>query len=61
MKELADARGVRSRILECFERAEEPTATPEERAQLLHFVIVGGGPTSVELAAEIYDFVKVSD
>lgn len=34
-------------------------ATPKtERERLLHFVVVGGGPTGVESAAEFADFVK---
>ena len=30
----------------------------EERRRLLHFVVVGGGPTGVEFSAEFYDFLK---
>eukprot|EP00698_Gefionella_okellyi_P010443 TRINITY_DN2711_c0_g2_i2.p1 TRINITY_DN2711_c0_g2~~TRINITY_DN2711_c0_g2_i2.p1 ORF type:complete len:398 (+),score=65.80 TRINITY_DN2711_c0_g2_i2:262-1455(+) len=58
LKELPHARAVRNRILECFEYASEPFCTEEERRKLLHFVVVGGGPTSVETAAEIYDFTR---
>lgn len=57
LKELADARGIRQRIIECLELADQPHRSDEERKQLLHFVIVGGGPTGVELAAEMHDFV----
>lgn len=35
-----------------------PTTTPEERDQLLSFVVCGGGPTGVETAAEIYDMLN---
>jgi NADH dehydrogenase len=49
LKTLDDARHVRSRFLMALELAEK-TADPEERAALLTFVIVGGGPTGVELA-----------
>ena len=42
---------------ECFERASLPQTTPEERKRLLSFVIVGGGPTGVEVAAEIHDLI----
>ena len=52
MKEVEDATLIRSRLLTSFEAAElEPD--PEERAAHLSFVIVGGGPTGVELAGAI--------
>lgn len=57
LKELSDARGIRQRICECFERAYKPNRTEEEIRGLLHFVVVGGGPTGVEFAAELHDFV----
>ncbi|HTT51838.1 MAG TPA: NAD(P)/FAD-dependent oxidoreductase [Streptosporangiaceae bacterium] len=49
MKTLEDARHLRSHILGAFEMAELAT-DPEERAAYLTFVVVGGGPTGVELA-----------
>ena len=52
MKEIEEATFIRSRLLRSFERAEiEPDA--QERRALLTFVIVGGGPTGVELAGSI--------
>jgi len=54
LKSVADARNIRQRIIECFERASSPTTTKAERSRLLHFVIVGGGPTSVEFSAELH-------
>jgi NADH dehydrogenase FAD-containing subunit len=57
MKNLWDARKVRARLLECFERAANPVLAEAERHRLLTFVIVGGGPTSVEFAGELSDFV----
>jgi NADH dehydrogenase len=52
LKSLADALEIRRRILLGFELAErEPD--PAKRAVLLTFVIVGGGPTGVELAGTI--------
>lgn len=58
LKDLSDARKIRQRLVECFERASNPTISKKERNRLLHFVIVGGGPTSVEFTAEIHDFLK---
>jgi NADH dehydrogenase len=52
LKTLEDATTIRRRILLSFERAERET-DPERRAALLTFVIVGGGPTGVELAGTI--------
>lgn len=57
LKELADARAIRQRIIECFERAAEPGLADDERRRLLHFVVVGGGPTGVEIAGELHDFL----
>lgn len=57
LKDLADARRIRQRIIECLEQAASPTATEKERKRLLHFVVVGGGPTGVEFAAEMHDFL----
>src|SRR5262245_987202 len=52
MKEVEDATRIRSRLLLSFERAEFEKDM-SERAALLSFVIVGGGPTGVELAGAI--------
>jgi NADH dehydrogenase len=63
LKSLEDALEIRRRILLAFERAERETDAERRRA-LLTFVIVGGGPTGVELAgaiAEISRHVLVSD
>lgn len=52
LKTLDDALSIRRRLLLAFERAEaEPE--PAERAAWLHFAIVGGGPTGVELAGTL--------
>ena len=52
MKEVEDATRIRSRLLLSFERAEFETNMSERSAEL-SFVIVGGGPTGVELAGAI--------
>jgi len=54
LKTLEDATTLRRRILVAFERAERET-DPEQRAALLTFVIIGAGPTGVELAGTIAD------
>jgi NADH:ubiquinone reductase (H+-translocating) len=57
MRELGDAVSVRNHIIDCFELAAQE-ASPERRRALLRFVVVGGGPTGVELMAEIRDLVE---
>ncbi len=52
LKKIADATLIRERILSALEKAEI-TADPAERARLLTFVVVGGGPTGVEMAGAI--------
>jgi NADH dehydrogenase len=57
LKSLDDATYLRQRILLAFERAEaEPDA--EERRRLMTFVVVGGGPTGVEMAGAIAELAK---
>ena len=57
LRELNDARELRQRIIQCFERANLPGINVEERKRLLHFVICGGGPTGVEFTAELNDLM----
>jgi NADH dehydrogenase len=57
LKELDDATGIRRRILLAFEHAEMLPASPA-RDRLLTFVIVGGGPTGVELAGAIAELAR---
>ena len=53
LKEVLDARRIRSAISDAFESAMIPSQSIEEKKRLLHFVVVGGGPTGVEFAAEV--------
>jgi NADH dehydrogenase len=57
LKTLEDATTLRRRILVAFERAERES-DPARRAALLTFVIVGAGPTGVELAGTISELAK---
>jgi NADH dehydrogenase len=57
LKTIDDATYLRRRILLAFEKAEtEPVAA--ERRRLLNFVVVGGGPTGVEMAGAIAELAK---
>ena len=57
LKTLEDAIAIRRRILLAFERAEREEDAPRQR-QLLTFVIVGGGPTGVELAGTLAEIAR---
>ena len=52
LKTIPQATEIRRRLLSAFEAAER-TEDPEKRRQLLTFVVIGGGPTGVELAGAI--------
>lgn len=70
LRDIGDARRIRLRVLSIFEQCSYPTSpggkdgktagkplTEEEKKSLLHFVIVGGGPTGIEFAAELHDLI----
>lgn len=57
LKEVEDAQRIRRSIINSFERASLPNISEEEKKRILHFVVVGGGPTGVEFAAELHDFL----
>jgi NADH dehydrogenase len=57
LKTLEDATTVRRRILTAFERAERES-DPAVRAALLTFVVIGAGPTGVELAGTIAELAR---
>ncbi len=57
LKTLDDATAIRRRLLLAFERAEM-ASNPAEAARLLTVVIVGGGPTGVELAGAVAELAR---
>jgi NADH dehydrogenase len=57
LKSIDDATYIRRRILLAFELAETEL-DPDERRRLLNFVVVGGGPTGVEMAGSIAELAK---
>lgn len=48
---------IRQEIIDCLELASMPDQSVEEMKRLTNFVVVGGGPTGIELAAELHDFL----
>lgn len=59
LKTLEDALEIRRRVLLAFERAERET-DPGRRAAQLTFVIIGGGPTGVEMAGALAEIARLS-
>lgn len=57
LKTLSQATEIRNRVLQSFEDAETCT-DPERQRQLLTFVVVGGGPTGVELAGALGEMTR---
>jgi NADH:ubiquinone reductase (H+-translocating) len=57
LKTLADAFAIRARIIGAFEQAER-TTDDAERAACLNFVIIGAGPTGVELAGALAEIAR---
>lgn len=58
LKTVSDAQQIRRRIMDNLERACFPSVSEVERKRLLSFVICGGGPTGVEMAAELFDMIN---
>ena len=59
LKTIEDALEIRKRVLLAFERAERET-DPARRAALLTFVVIGGGPTGVEMAGALAEISRQS-
>jgi NADH:ubiquinone reductase (H+-translocating) len=57
LKKIEDATAIRRRLLLAFERAET-TADEAARRRLLTFVVIGGGPTGVEMAGAIAELAR---
>ena len=58
LKEIQHAQKIRNVIIDLVETASIPGQLESEQKRLLHFVVVGGGPTGVEFAAEVRDFLR---
>jgi len=58
LKQVEDARKIRTSIVNCFERANLPTMTEEQIINVLTFAVIGAGPTGVEFASELRDFIE---
>jgi len=58
LKQVGDAQQIKNAIVNCFESAGLPDLTEAEIQKELTFVIVGAGPTGIEFAAELLDFIE---
>src|SRR5262249_50037902 len=56
-KTLVDAMTLRARVVELFEMAEQ-AESDAQRSRLLSFLVIGGGVTGVEVAAELLDMMR---
>src|SRR5262249_16302124 len=59
LKNLSDAEAIRAKILSAFELAES-TDDDKERERQMTFILVGAGPSGVELAASLAQMVRVT-
>eukprot|EP00850_Spirogloea_muscicola_P019020 SM000181S03545 [mRNA] locus=s181:164316:166881:+ [translate_table: standard] len=57
LRDVGHAMAIRRRLLLNLARCEIPGVSEEEKRRLLHCVVVGGGPTGVEFAGELSDFI----
>ncbi|KAE8331378.1 hypothetical protein BDV39DRAFT_218712 [Aspergillus sergii] len=58
VKNVNDANAIRDKINENLEIASLPTIGEDQQRKLLHITIVGGGPTGIEIAAELTDLFE---
>ncbi|GMH42376.1 hypothetical protein BSKO_10295 [Bryopsis sp. KO-2023] len=58
LRDVKQATAIRKHLIDNIGKAATPGRSTEEWYRLLHVVIVGGGPTGVEFAGELCDFVK---
>lgn len=57
LKTVEDATRIRTKVLSAFEQAEL-TTDPKQQSELLRFVVIGGGPTGVELAGALSEISR---
>ncbi len=58
LKQVEDAKRVRTAIVNCFERANLPNLDEDAKKNILTFAVIGAGPTGVEFASELRDFIE---
>jgi len=58
LKDVGDARKIRKRVLELFELCHMPFISDQTKSQLLHFCVVGAGPTGMEFAGNLSDLIQ---
>ncbi|XP_073273835.1 internal alternative NAD(P)H-ubiquinone oxidoreductase A1, mitochondrial-like [Primulina huaijiensis] len=57
LRDVSQAQEIRKKLLLNLMLSENPGMSEEEKERLLHFVVIGGGPTGVEFSGELSDFI----
>eukprot|EP00027_Filamoeba_sp_ATCC50430_P008181 CAMPEP_0168556020 /NCGR_PEP_ID=MMETSP0413-20121227/8655_1 /TAXON_ID=136452 /ORGANISM="Filamoeba nolandi, Strain NC-AS-23-1" /LENGTH=680 /DNA_ID=CAMNT_0008586929 /DNA_START=1 /DNA_END=2039 /DNA_ORIENTATION=+ len=57
LKDLDDAKQIRGRVIDCFEAANVPNRSSEEKKKLLNFVVVGDSAHAIQFAKDLTEFV----
>ncbi|KZV57585.1 hypothetical protein F511_03045 [Dorcoceras hygrometricum] len=57
LREVNQAQEIRKKLLLNLMLSQNPGMSEEEKERLLHFVVIGGGPTGVEFSGELSDFI----
>ncbi|DBB14410.1 hypothetical protein WJX82_007842 [Trebouxia sp. C0006] len=58
LRDIHDANAIRNNLIANWSKANTPNRSSPERERLLSVIVVGGGPTGVEFAGELCDFIN---
>lgn len=58
LKDIDDAKLIRGRVIDCFEAANVPNRTTDEKKKLLNFIVVGDSAHAMQFAKDLTEFVE---